>query len=250
VARKCEGLVQLGNTPVAVSRLAFGTAFMGPQGDRLSCQEGADLLIHAYHQGVVYWDTSEDYGTHPHIACALQRLPRDQVVISSKLNLPVGPLENLLEELGTFFLDILFVHDVGPGDVEAAKDALRSWEEEKLAGRVRAIGLTTHSAWVAEQAHAWPEVEVLMVPINATGACLPGQPIEGGIERMKAVAERAWALGKGIVAMKVMGLGTLAHQPEEAIQHVARLPYVHSLCIGMRNRAEIEQNAHTWRNPS
>ena len=60
---------------------------------------------------------------------------------------------------------------------------------------------------------------------------------------MKAVAERAWALGKGIVAMKVMGLGTLAHQPEEAIQHVARLPYVHSLCIGMRNRAEIEQNA-------
>ena len=60
---------------------------------------------------------------------------------------------------------------------------------------------------------------------------------------MLAAAQKAAGLGKGIVAMKVMGLGTLADDPKAAISFVARLPYVHSLCIGMRSLSEIEQNA-------
>ena len=81
-----------------------------------------------------------------------------------------------------------------------------------------------------------------MLPINMIGYCLPNQPIEGGIARMKTVAKKARAIGKGIIAMKVMGFGTLTDNPREAIEHVARLPYVDSLCIGMRNQVEIDQN--------
>jgi len=236
-------LVQLGNTSIAVSRLSFGTVFMGSRGDSLLPQAGADLLIYAYQRGITLWDTSEDYDTHAHIACALQRIPRSQVVISSKLNLPARPVDGLLQELDTCYLDILFVHDVGLDAIQAAKETLQSWQREKSTGRVRAVGLSTHSALVAERVCEWSEVEVLMLPINATGFALPGKPIEGGMERMKVAAEKASDIGKGIIAMKVMGLGALAHQPREAIEHVANLPYVHSLCIGMRNRAEIDQNA-------
>ncbi len=238
-----SALHQLGNTPIQVSRLSFGTAFMGSRCDRLSIEEGSDLLLFAHHLGITYWDTSEDYGTHPHIACALQHISRQQVVISSKLNLPAGPIDGLLEELGTSFVDILLVHDVSLDDADEALETLQSWQKEKRFGKVRAVGLSTHSAMVAELVCDRPEVEMLMVPINATGYCLPGKPIEGGLERMKEAAQQARGAGKGIVAMKVMGFGTLAQQPKEAIDFVAKLPYVDSLCIGMRNQAEIEQNA-------
>jgi aryl-alcohol dehydrogenase-like predicted oxidoreductase len=239
---KSVPLISLGNTSIDVSRLSFGTVFMGHRGDQLPPREGADLLIQAYQQGINFWDTSEDYGTHAHIACALRNLPRHEVVISSKLNLPASAIESLLEELGTSYVDILLVHDVGLDEVQAAREVLQGWQKEKAKGKIRAIGLSTHSALVAESVYEWPEVQVLMVPINMTGFCLPGKPIEGGVERMKAIAKRAGAIGKGIIAMKVLGFGTLAHQLREAIEHVAKLSYVDSLCIGMRNQAEIRQN--------
>lgn len=232
----------LGNTSIEVSRLSFGTVFMGHRGDQLLPLEGADLLIYAFRQGINFWDTSEDYGTHTHIACALQNIPRHKVVISSKLNLPATPVESLLQELGTSYIDILLVHDVSLEEVPAARDVLQSWQKDISKGKIRAIGLSTHSALVAESVYEWAEVQVLMLPINMAGSCLPGRPIEGGIERLKAIANKARAAGKGIVAMKVLGFGTLAHQAREAIEYVTRLPYVDSLCIGMRNRIEIEQN--------
>lgn len=81
-----------------------------------------------------------------------------------------------------------------------------------------------------------------MLPINSSGYCLPESPIKSGLENMLRTAEKAWRLGKGIVAMKVMGWGTLADDPQAAISFVARLGYVHSMCIGMRNVGEIIQN--------
>ncbi len=59
---------------------------------------------------------------------------------------------------------------------------------------------------------------------------------------MLLAAQKGWEAGIGIVAMKVMGQGTLAHDPQAAISYVAGLGYVHSLCIGMRNTDEIIQN--------
>ncbi len=240
-------LYQLGKTPVAVSRLSFGTVFMGYRGDDLSAQAGANLLAWAHQQGIIFWDTSEDYGTHAHIACALQRLPRDQIVIATKLNLPANPIESALETLGTSYVDILLVHDVELDEILAARDTLQGWQKQKDRGTVRSVGLSTHSALVAESVHEWPEVEVLMLPINSTAFWSPDKPIEGGMERMKTAAERARKIGKGIVAMKVMGAGALTQRPRAAIEHVAKLAYVDTLCIGMRTRAEIEQNAQIIR---
>jgi aryl-alcohol dehydrogenase-like predicted oxidoreductase len=235
--------VRLGNTGLTVSRLSYGTAYMGSLGDKLSPSAGAALLLHAFKLGIYFWDTAVYYETHTHVAHALRQIDRNQVVISSKISLPAKPMGSVLEELDTDYLDILLVHEVALGEQDAARDALRTWQQHKAAGKVRALGLSTHSAEVATIAAEWPEVEVLMLPINSTGFCLPDQPIEGGIERMMAVAEKAHGLGKGIVAMKVMGMSTLAHDPGAAISFVACLPYVHSLCIGMCSLSEIEQNA-------
>jgi aryl-alcohol dehydrogenase-like predicted oxidoreductase len=39
-----------------------------------------------------------------------------------------------------------------------------------------------------------------------------------------------------------MGCVTLAADPRAAIAFAARLPYVHSLCIGLRNLQEVLEN--------
>lgn len=237
-----ENATLLGITCIGVSRLSFGTVFMGPQSDELSPEEGAALLLHAFKQGVFFWDTSDDYGTHAHVAHALRRIPREQVVICTKTETPERPIDEILQELETDYLDILLVHGFDSSEADGLRETLKSWQRLKTSGKARALGLSTHSAKVIDLVSEWPEVEVLMLPINSTGYCLPDLTIEGGVEQMMAAAEKAYKLGKGIVAMKVMGCGTLAHDPEEAISFVSRLPYVHSLCIGMRSVAEIDQN--------
>jgi len=235
--------VPLGNTGLMVSRLAFGTAYMGPQSDRLSPEEGAAMLLQALDMGISFWDTSDDYGSHPHVARALRHVPRKQVVIASKTYEPAGAAERILAELDTDYLDILLVHCVGLSWADAARECLRLWQRDKAQGRVRALGFSTHSAGVARLAAEWPEVEVLLVPINATGVCTSDSRIEdGGVEEMLAAAQRAWQVGKGVVAMKVMGCGTLAADPEAAFSFVSRLRYIHSLCMGMRNVKDVQDN--------
>jgi aryl-alcohol dehydrogenase-like predicted oxidoreductase len=233
----------LGTTGIRVSRLSFGTAFMGPLSDCLSPQEGATLLLQALDQGVSTWDTSEDYGTHPHVACALRRIRREQVIVASKLREPGTTVGQVLDDLSTPYLDILFVHEVGVAGTNVAREMARSWQGEKRRGRVRAVGVSTHSVQVTRLAAEWPEVDVLMVPINATGVCTSDSSIEDGdVAQMLDATRLAWTAGKGIVTMKVMGCGSLADRPREAISFAARLPYVHSLCIGMRSWAEVQQN--------
>ncbi len=170
-------------------------------------------------------------------------MPRDRAVVASKTREPVGAVERILAELETDYLDILLAHEVGLAWADETREALRLWQGEKARGTVRALGLATHSAEVARLAAEWPEVEMLLLPINRTGVCTPGSRIEdGGVQDMLRAAQRAWERGKGIVAMKVMGCGTLADDPEAAMSYVARLPYVHSLCVGMRSLKEVEEN--------
>jgi aryl-alcohol dehydrogenase-like predicted oxidoreductase len=63
--------VPLGRTGLLVSRLAFGTGYLGGP-----VTAGARLLVEAFELGVNFWDTSDDYGTHPHVARAAREVGR------------------------------------------------------------------------------------------------------------------------------------------------------------------------------
>lgn len=235
--------VPLGQTALRVSRLAFGTAWLGPEGLHTSAVVGADLLCQAFDLGITFWDTSDDYGTHPHVARALARVPREEVVVCSKTYEAEGAVERILSELGTDYLDILLIHCVGLSWVEQARQALQVLQPERGRGRLRALGFSTHSAAVARQAAEWPEVEVLMLPINRAAVCTPDSGFEdGGVDDMLAAARQNWDAGKGVVAMKVYGCGTLAGDLRTAFTFAAGLPYLHSLCIGMDDLAQVRSN--------
>ena len=83
-------LVKLGGTDLVVSRLCFGTEPFaikkGPDGNKsqgdLTPEQGGRILRDALEQGVNFWDTSDDYGTHPHIRFGLSLVDRGDVVVS------------------------------------------------------------------------------------------------------------------------------------------------------------------------
>jgi aryl-alcohol dehydrogenase-like predicted oxidoreductase len=81
--------VMLGRTGIEVSLLGIGTGTRSwsktsSQTRNLGLVGLADLLVYAYEQGITFIDTADQYGSHPHIRKALERIPREQVVITTK----------------------------------------------------------------------------------------------------------------------------------------------------------------------
>ncbi|HEV8643675.1 MAG TPA: aldo/keto reductase, partial [Methylomirabilota bacterium] len=101
--------VELGRTGLKVSRLAFGTGYLAGR-----VGAGARLLAEAYEVGVNFWDTSDDYGTHPHVRQALKEIGRDDVVVATKTYAATAlgarrSVTRALRELGVGAVDLFLL---------------------------------------------------------------------------------------------------------------------------------------------
>jgi aryl-alcohol dehydrogenase-like predicted oxidoreductase len=249
----------LGNTGLKVSKLGFGTVDFGTPLN-LSPNEGGRILLESYKLGVNFWDTSDDYGTHPHVASALKLLPRKDAIVSTKTSATTGKeannsLKSALEELDTDYIDIFLLHYVQADWIDGCHRVLRELSNMKRTGVVRAVGLSTHSVRVVREASQFEEVDVIM-----TICCKASQatvekfhdhiPLEdGSIQEMFEAINLAHKSGKGIIAMKVLGgrikgpAPPLVENYQASIKSIARLPFVDTMVIGMRNLDEVKKNA-------
>lgn len=230
--------VDLGATGLSVSRLSLGTD------TRLKRDAGARLLQRAFELGVNFWDTDETYGTHPCIREALKGLDRSQVVIATKTYKrdrkgAKRSLERSLREMRTSYIDIFLLHAIDSvRQFEGHSGALEALLEAKEEGLVRAVGLSTHTVEMAREVPDIPEIEVVLTVLNRTGARIRG----GSREEMEEAARRACEAGKGVYLMKVLARGPLAGDLESALGYAFGLPYVHSVCVGMKTIEELEMN--------
>ncbi|MGC9468538.1 MAG: aldo/keto reductase [Anaerolineae bacterium] len=238
--------VQFGNTGLSVSRLCIGTGTHGwghrSQQTALGIDGLASLLTHGYDLGVNFWDAADQYGSHPHVAEAMKRVGRDNVVVATKTTAKRGgqirrDIERFLKELETDILDIVLLHSVSsanwPKRYESAMAALAEAQEK---GYVRAVGFSCHSLGALRTAvnTDWPEV--ILVRINHAGVNMDGQPNE-----VVPVIEQLHGQGKAIYGMKVLGCGQL-HDVERALRWVLDLGTVHALSIGTSSDRELEEN--------
>jgi aryl-alcohol dehydrogenase-like predicted oxidoreductase len=239
--------IQLGNTGVEVSRVCFGTGTTTfdceSAQSKLPPEALGSLLVQAHGHGVRFWDTSDNYNTHAHVAWALARLPREEVVVTSK-TFAVSALEAYeslhvtLKQLGTSYLDIMLLHEPdSPEELEARWPALVALQRAKREGLVRAVGLSTHAILTLEMAAGLAGVDVMLTNFN-----LAEDHMDAGIEHYRAAMQKAQAAGQGIVVMKTLGEGRLAHRKREAIAYNLDQPFIHSVVIGMMNQAELEEN--------
>jgi len=248
-------LVNLGSTGLKVSKLGFGTFDFGVSSLNISPEEGGRILVESYKLGVNFWDTSDDYGSHPHIASALRYVPRESVIISTKTNAKSGKeaeksLENSLQELNTDYMDIFLLHFVKSDWINGCHQVLKELNDLKTTGIIKAIGLSTHSVKVVRRASDFREVDVLMaICCKADQATISKFekhiPLEdGSMEEMYHALRLAHNSGKGVIAMKVLGTSAppLIKNYQSAIKSVAQLDFVDAMIIGMRNLDEVEKN--------
>src|SRR5664279_3763235 len=86
--------ITLGPRKIEVSRMAMGTGTNGGNGSsnqtrKLGYHGVAELFRAAFDQGITFWDSADQYGSHTYIREALKTVPRDKVVILTK---PIPPL--------------------------------------------------------------------------------------------------------------------------------------------------------------
>jgi aryl-alcohol dehydrogenase-like predicted oxidoreductase len=265
-------IVKLGDTGLKVSKLGFGTYDFGRQPLGISPKKGGQLLFEAYKLGVNFWDTSDDYGSHPHVAAALKLVSRKDVVISTKTNArSIGEaeksLKNSLKELGTDYVDIFLLHNVKSDWIDDCGRLFKDLSELKATGLVKAVGLSTHSVVVVKEVAQLEEVDVIMtICCNADQATIKRFqdhiPLEDGtIKEMLEAIALAHKSGKGVIAMKILGGAcpncSLSNKPSKPQQHlapplarnhqasieaVAKMKTVDAMLIGMENIDQLQKN--------
>lgn len=240
--------VVLGRTGLTVSRLAIGTGTSGwaktsEQTRALGLQGLADLLVYAHERGITFFDTADEYGSHPHVREALTRIPRDRVVLTTKTVARTAAaaradLDRFKRELGTDYLDIVLLHCMMDARWnERLRPVMDVLSEAKRRGEIRAVGTSNHDAGALRTTVAEPWVEVVLVRINEAGIQMEASPAE---VREAIVAMQA--AGKGTYGMKVMGGGgRLTSDPRRAIAYQLGLP-VDAFVIGMSSRAQVDEN--------
>jgi aryl-alcohol dehydrogenase-like predicted oxidoreductase len=248
--------VNLGNTGLKISELGFGTVYFGIASFKISPEEGSQILINAHRLGINYWDTSDDYGSHPHVSAALKSIPRKEVIISTKTRIQSAEkirksVEKCLEELNTDYIDIFMLHEVEYRQMEECYRALKELDNIKSTETIKALGLSTHSVAVVREVAQFEEVNLIMSICCKTNQSMVNRfreriPLEdGSIEEMFSVLRLAHDEGKGIVAMKVLGCGALPliRSYRKNIKAVSQLDFVDAMVIGMHNLEEAKKNA-------
>ncbi len=239
--------VTLGNTGLTVSRLAIGTGTSGFGGRSEQSALGIDGLAHllqeGYEHGITFWDAADGYGTHPHVARALQSVPRERVVIATKTmsrsKKDAGKdVDRFRREIGTDVLDIVLMHFVTTPDWERSyAGAMEALSRAKEQGSVRAVGISSHNLGALQRAVTSDWVDVVLARINYAGTNMDAKP-----ERVVPVLRELYDAGKAVYGMKVLGRGSLAGHARQAIDFVLGLGTVEAITIGTTTQAQLTEN--------
>jgi len=236
------------------ARVGFGTGMKGWQREsnqtRLGEKEFRNLLSYAYERGVRLFDMADLYGTHSHVAEALQGKDRESYTLVTKiwyhpngLPEPERPdadvyVARFLKELRTDYIDVVHLHCMMSGDwPKQFRKQMDLLEKLKERGIIRAHGASIHSIAAMKAAAEEPWVDVINARVN-----LFQQRTDGPMEEVLPALERVHAAGKGVIAMKLNGEGTLdAEQRAKNFRYVAQLKCVDVMIVGFEKPAEIDE---------
>lgn len=236
-----QDVVSLGNTGIRITRLGMGTGTNGVAGSsnqtrKLGVKGLAELLHKAYDEGVLFWDSADQYGTHKHLREALKHVPREKVVILTKTHATTekemkADLDRFRQEIGTDYLDILLLHNMQRADwperKKGAMDVLSMAREE---GIIRAHGVSCHTLQALRAAADSDWVQVDLARFNPTG-----DRMDADVETVAAVLKKMKRQGKGIIGMKVLGGGRLTDQVDRCLQFQLAQEFIDCFTIGQES---------------
>jgi len=238
--------VQLGNTGIEMSRMAMGTGTRGFGGSsnqtrQLGIKGVSDLLRAAYDEGINFFETADQYGSHPHLKEAMKKLDREKLVILTKTNSITyknvkSDLERFKNELGTDYFDIVLLHAItDPAWNKNMKGAMDALSEAKEEGTIRAHGISCHSIGALETAADEPWVEVDLARFNPGGIAM-----DADVPKVQEVLTRMKKNGKAIIGMKVYGRGQLVDKKDECLEFQTGSGLTDHFTIGLESYEQLQ----------
>ncbi len=270
---------ELGHTGLRVSEIALGCEGFGECSDG----EAAALFSEALAAGVNCMDLyTPNPAVHRRVAAAL-RGKREKFVLQGHLctiwqngqyraTREIGEVEQafhaLLRNLETDWVDIGMIHYVDSPELWesiAAGPVMAYAQEQKKAGHIRCIGVSSHNPKAALKAVESGLVDVLMFSVNPCYDLLPGgedcedlwadSSYSGPLSNMDPEREKLYEtcqrMGVGITVMKAFGGGDLldaslspagaALTPAQCIHYALTRPAVACVMAGVHSQQELAQ---------
>lgn len=193
----------LGRTELRISEVGFG----GIPIIRLQTEEAVRVLRYAFEKGVTFYDTAHVYKDSEYKIGQAFKGMRDKIIVATKTMQrdakgALEQLENSLRMLQTDYIDLYQFHQVaqekdweqiiGPGG------ALETMLKAKRQGKIRHIGITSHSLPMAIKMVKTGLFDTIQFPFNF---------IEAAAKEKLCVA--ADALNLGMLGMKPFGGGVI-----------------------------------------
>lgn len=269
------GVVAASHNLGAVAEEGIVTRTLGKTGIKLPVvsmgvmnSDNPNLVKAALASGIVHVDTAHVYQKGRNevmLGELLKDYDRKSFVISTKVRpdgvdrstgLPTDEVtaENFMEKfeismerLGLEYVDFLYLHAVQAGGMVQHKPISDVMKNLKKEGRVRFIGVSTHSNG--------PEVIDAMIEDGFWDVVLTSYNFKmDNVTEMNAALERANKAGLGVVAMKTMAGGFLDKEKTKPVDTSAALkwalnnPNVHTSIPGMTTFDQLEKNVSVMKN--
>jgi len=206
------------------------------------------VITRAVDMGINYFDTSRGYqsGQNERMVGAALGAKRKDVFLSTKCDQKTGAgilteLDTSLKELNTDYLDVWLLHGLG-SPAQISDDLVEAQRKAKQQGKVRFIGVSTHTLPAIVDRVIETKQEVVQAQYNFASAAEWGPALE-----------KLNQAGVGLVAMKVMarargrGRGTAApprpaNFAPAALKWVIKNPAIAIAVPSMTDIDQLEQN--------
>ncbi len=233
--------IKLGRTELLVSKLGFG----GMPIQRVSEDAAVAVVKRCLDLGITFIDTAHDYTTSEERIGKAISGRRERLIISTRTTSRTheGAEEHLklsLKQLGVESIDLYQFHNVS--DFEALdmvldpKGPMAVVEEAKKVGKVKHIGISSHSMDVAKEAVKSDRFETIMFPFNFI-TCEPA-------DKLLPLAREH---NVGFIAMKPLAGGMLDNVTI-AFKYLFQFPDIVSI-PGIEKRHEIEEIVRVLEGP-
>jgi len=234
-------ILRLGATALEISEIGFGGIPIIP----LPRDEAVSVVRHCLDLGITFFDTANMYPTSEEKLGIALKPDRGKVVIATKTAQrdakgAADHLELSLRQLQTDWIDIYQLHNVSNEDalkqVLAFRGAYEAVAKARAAGKIRFIGISSHSIPTAIEALKTGLFQTLQFPFNF----IENDPVQ----QLFPLATQNQV---GIIGMKPLG-GGLLERADLCFRFLQQHPYVVPI-PGIRSKKEIEEIVELYRNP-
>jgi len=249
-------IVKLGKSGLETTLLGMGCAVHGGMRTsfltRQDKSKSLSLIRYAYDSGVRYFDGADLYGTHGIIAEALQDIPREKILLSSKIWTREGGIpeperpdaeivvDRFRKELNTDYIDLMQIHCMVTEDwTDTERRQMDILSDLKAKGIIRAHGVSVHTWEAMKAAVESPWVDVLHARINPYGISMDKpEP-----EEVVSLIHKLHDSGKGVIGMKLVGGDQFIEESDKrdhSLRFVLGLGSVDMIIVGFEQEAQVD----------